>query len=59
MSEHICHLIVLIISGIVVTLCVGLHYEARRFLGRTLGTHIHKRFGVLLVMLGLPGVCRA
>ena len=53
MNEHIHHLIALGISGIVVMLCVALHYEALRFLGRMLGKHIHKRIGVLLVMLGL------
>lgn len=53
MNEHIHHLVALGISGIVVTLCVALHYEALRFLGRMLGKHIHKRIGVLLVMLGL------
>lgn len=53
MNEHIHHLVALGISGIVVTLCVALHYEALHFLGRMLGKHIHKRIGVLLVMLGL------
>ncbi len=53
MDEPIPHFIALAISGVVVTLCVALHYEALRFLGRMLGTHIHERIGVLLVMLGL------
>lgn len=53
MDEPIPHFIALAISGVVVTICVALHYEALRFLGRMLGTHIHKRIGVLLVMLGL------
>ncbi|KFI21044.1 ion channel, partial [Nitrosococcus oceani] len=39
--------------GVVVTLCVILHYEALRFLSRTVGVHMHKRIGVLIVMLGL------
>jgi len=30
-----------------------LHYEALRFLSRTVGIHMHKRIGVLVVMLGL------
>jgi hypothetical protein len=38
---------------VIVAICVLLHYEAFRFLGRTLGAHVHKRIGVLLVMLGL------
>lgn len=53
MDEHFHHFIALAISGVVVTLCVALHYEALRFLGRMLGMHVHKRIGVLLVMLGL------
>lgn len=53
MDDHINHFIALAISGVVVTLCVALHYEALRFLGQTLGKHVHKRIGVLLVMLGL------
>ncbi len=53
MSENIQHLVVFVISGMVVTLSVVLHYEALRFLGRTLGKHVHKRIGMLLVMLGL------
>ncbi len=53
MDEYIHHLVALGISGVVVTLCVALHYEALRFLGRMLGMHVHKRIGVLLVMLGL------
>lgn len=53
MSEHLHHFIALAISSVVVTLCVVIHYEALRFLGRMLGMHVHKRIGVLLVMLGL------
>ena len=53
MNDHIQHLIILVISGIIVATCVLLHYEALRFLGRTLGAHVHKRIGVLLVMIGL------
>ena len=53
MNEHALHLIALIISGVVVTICVVLHYEALRFLSRTVGVHVHKRIGVLVVMLGL------
>lgn len=53
MSENLQHLIGFVISGIVVTFAVVLHYEALRFLGRTLGKHVHKRIGMLLVMLGL------
>lgn len=43
----------LVISGVIVTICVVLHYEALRFLSRTVGVHVHKRIGVLVVMLGL------
>jgi hypothetical protein len=53
MSDHASHLVSLAIAGIIVAICVMLHYEALRFLGRTLGAHVHKRIGVLLVMLGL------
>lgn len=53
MNEHAANLVTLGISGVVVAACVTLHYEALRFLGRTLGAHIHKRIGVLLVMMGL------
>lgn len=53
MNEQLQHLVILVIAGIVVTACVLLHYEALRFLGRTLGAHVHKRIGVLLVMIGL------
>jgi len=53
MNEHVSHLMALAISGIIVTVCVVLHYEALRFLSRTVGVHVHKRIGVLVVMLGL------
>lgn len=53
MNEHAFHLIALVISGVVVTICVVLHYEALRFLSHTVGVHVHKRIGVLVVMLGL------
>lgn len=53
MNEHTSYLLGLMISGVVVTLCVILHYEALRFLSRTVGVHVHKRIGVLIVMLGL------
>lgn len=52
-SDHASHLVSLAIAGIIVAICVMLHYEALRFLGRILGAHVHKRIGVLLVMLGL------
>lgn len=53
MYEYIDHLKGLIISGMIVTLCVVLHFEALRFLSHTIGMHVHKRIGVLVVMLGL------
>jgi hypothetical protein len=53
MNEHITHLVILGISVMIVAICVMFHYEALRFLGRTLGAHVHKRIGVLLVMMGL------
>ncbi len=53
MSSHIQHIIILVLSGMIVATCVLLHYEALRFLGGTLGAHVHKRIGVLLVMIGL------
>ena len=53
MHEHFSHLIAIFISGIVVTVCVVLHYEALRFLSSTVGMHVHKRIGVVVVMLGL------
>lgn len=53
MTEHALHFLVVIIAGIVVTICVILHYEALRFLSRTVGAHVHQSIGVLVVMLGL------
>lgn len=53
MNEHALLLSVLVISGVTVTICVVLHYEALRFLSRAVGIHVHKRIGVLVVMLGL------
>jgi ion channel len=47
------HLYALIITSLVVIICVVLHYEALRFLSKTVGAHVHKRVGVLVVMLGL------
>ncbi|MBK7353303.1 MAG: two pore domain potassium channel family protein [Nitrosomonas sp.] len=44
---------ILIIAACIVSLCVILHYEALRWLGSTLGAHVHKRIGVLLTMFGL------
>jgi len=53
MNEHTLYLMALAISIVIVTVCVVLHYEALRFLSRTVGVHMHKRIGVLVVMLGL------
>jgi len=53
MNEHTFYLTALAISIVIVTVCVVLHYEALRFLSRTVGIHMHKRIGVLVVMLGL------
>ena len=53
MNEHAAHLVILGVSAMIVAICAMLHYEALRFLGRTLGAHVHKRIGVLLVMMGL------
>jgi hypothetical protein len=53
MNEPLQHLTILLISGVIVASCMVLHYEALRFLSRTLGAHVHKRIGVLLVMFGL------
>jgi hypothetical protein len=44
---------VLISAWFIVVLCVTVHYEALRVLGRTVGAHIHRRVGILLLMLGL------
>ncbi len=53
MNEHVPHLIVFLMAGVAVTICVILHYETLSFLSRTVGLHVHKRIGVLVVMLGL------
>lgn len=53
MSDFSEHLNILFFSGAIVTICVVLHYEALRFLSVTVGVHVHKRVGVLIVMLGL------
>ena len=53
MNEHTFYLMALAITIVIVTACVVLHYEALRFLSRTVGIHMHKRIGVLVVMLGL------
>ena len=47
------HVLVSGLAIVIVLTCVTMHYESLRFLGRTLGAHVHKRIGVLLVMLGL------
>jgi uncharacterized membrane protein len=47
------HVLVSLLAVGIVLVCVTLHYESLRLLGRTLGAHVHKRIGVLLVMLGL------
>ncbi|OQW80813.1 MAG: potassium transporter, partial [Proteobacteria bacterium ST_bin16] len=41
MNEHVAHLIALAVSGVIATVCVVLHYEALRFLSRTVGVHVH------------------
>ena len=47
------HLLASALALLLVLIVVTMHYEALRLLGRTLGAHVHKRIGVLLVMLGL------
>jgi hypothetical protein len=47
------HLLVGLLAILIVLVCVTMHYESLRFLGRTVGVHAHRRIGVLLVMLGL------
>jgi len=47
------HGLVSLLAVVIVLICVTMHYESLRFLGRTLGAHVHRRIGVLLVMLGL------
>jgi hypothetical protein len=53
MNPTFLHVTVLIAAWFIVVICVTVHYEALRVLGLTLGAHIHKRIGILLVMLGL------
>lgn len=53
MTEFTIHLNAMLFSGAIVTICVVLHYEALKFLSHTIGVHVHKRIGVLIVMLGL------
>lgn len=47
------HIQVSALAIVIVFITVAMHYEALRLLGRTLGAHVHKRIGVLLVMIGL------
>ena len=47
------HFLASALAIVIVFITVTMHYEALRFLGRTLGAHVHKRIGVLLVMIGL------
>lgn len=47
------HVLASILAIVLVVICVTMHYESMRVLGKTLGAHVHKRIGVLLVMLGL------
>lgn len=53
MSPNLQHVLVLLGAAFIVVVCVTVHYEALRVLGRTLGAHIHRRIGILLVMFGL------
>ncbi|SES81506.1 Ion channel [Nitrosomonas marina] len=53
MYEYTDHLSALFISSAIVICCVVLHYEALRLLGHAVGAHVHKRVGMLIVMLGL------
>ena len=53
MNTLFAHGLVSILAVAIVFVTVGVHYEALRFLGKTLGAHVHKRIGVLLVMIGL------
>lgn len=50
MNEHAAHLVISGISGMIVAICVMLHYEALRFLGLTL-EHVHRRIAVVRVMM--------
>jgi Ion channel len=53
MSANLLHVTVLFAAAFVIVICVIVHYEALRFLGQTLGAHVHRRIGILLVMFGL------
>lgn len=53
MIDYTDQLSAMFITGIVVTFSVVLHYEALRLLSLAVGKHVHKRIGVLIVMLGL------
>lgn len=53
MNEYTDHIHALLISSAIVISCVVLHYEALRFLSHSIGIHVNKRIGVLIVMLGL------
>jgi len=53
MNEYTDHINALLLSSTIVIFCVVLHYEALRFLSHIVGIHVHKRIGVLVVMLGL------
>ena len=52
-STNLLHIAVLVAAAFIVVICVIVHYEALRVLGRTLGAHVHRRIGILLVMFGL------
>jgi hypothetical protein len=47
------HFLVSLLAVVIVVICVTMHYESLRILGKTLGVHVHRRIGVLLVMIGL------
>jgi len=53
MNTLLAHALVSLLAVLIVLVCVTMHYESLRFLGKTLGAHVHRRIGVLLVMLGL------
>ena len=53
MSTNLLHITVLLAAAVMIVICVTVHYEALRALGRTLGAHVHRRIGILLVMFGL------
>ena len=53
MNSLFAHGLVSMLATVIAVVCVAMHYEALRLLGRTIGVHVHRRIGVLLVMLGL------